>query len=85
MGQFQVDFGAGGILNPVGVVGGGVLGILYWLERQAKASSTSALKEVHSSSCTLNPHGDPFRSCFPGHLETHQHIYSRSVECIMHV
>jgi hypothetical protein len=45
-------------------VGGGVLGILYWLERQAKASSTSALKEVHSSSCILNPHGDPFCLCF---------------------
>ncbi len=64
VGQFQVDVGAGGILNPVGVVGGGVLGILYWLERQAKASSTSALKEVHSSSCILNPHGDPFCLCF---------------------
>jgi hypothetical protein len=85
VGQFQVDFEAGGILNPVGVVGGSVLGILYWLEHQAKASSTSALKEVQSSSCTLNPHGNPLCLCFPGHLETHRHIYSRSLERIMNV
>lgn len=35
-----------GFLNSVGILGGGVAGALYLLERQAKAKSESALENV---------------------------------------
>ncbi|CAK9216422.1 unnamed protein product [Sphagnum troendelagicum] len=66
--QAEVDFGAGGILNPVGVVGGGVLGILYWLERQAKASSTSALKEANLKLKQTNATMESLREKLEGDL-----------------